>query len=94
MTNMEVSWKYDIQNGYAKLIPPKIPNRISLMLKNYNITTSNTRKEGPFDSVIGHSEFTHWGISTFFLVELKNPFLRKIQKPFRQACLVPNHGEK
>jgi hypothetical protein len=29
---MEVSWKYDIQNEYAKIIPPKIPDRISLML--------------------------------------------------------------
>jgi hypothetical protein len=38
MTNMEVSWKYDIQNGYAKIIPPKILDRISLMLMNYNIT--------------------------------------------------------
>jgi hypothetical protein len=45
MTKMEVSWKYDIQNGYAKIIPPKIPDRISLMLINYNITTSNTRKD-------------------------------------------------
>jgi hypothetical protein len=53
MTKMEVSWKYDIQNRYAKIIPPKILNRISLMLINYNITTSNTRKEGSFDSVIG-----------------------------------------
>jgi hypothetical protein len=32
MTKMEVSWKYDIQNGYAKIIPPKIPDSISLML--------------------------------------------------------------
>jgi hypothetical protein len=32
MTKMEFSWKYDIQNGYAKIIPPKIPDRISLML--------------------------------------------------------------
>jgi hypothetical protein len=45
MTKMEVSWKYDIQNGYAKIIPPKIPDRISLMLISYNITTSNTRKD-------------------------------------------------
>jgi hypothetical protein len=29
---MEVSWKYDIQKGYAKVIPPKIPDRISLMI--------------------------------------------------------------
>jgi hypothetical protein len=39
---MEVSWKYDIQNGYAKIIPPTIPDRISLMLVNYNIATSST----------------------------------------------------
>jgi hypothetical protein len=45
MTNMEVRWKYDIQNGYAKIIPPKIPDRISLMLINYNIRTSYTRKD-------------------------------------------------
>jgi hypothetical protein len=45
MTKMEVSWIYDIQNGYAKIIPPKILDRISLMLINYNITTSNTRKD-------------------------------------------------
>jgi hypothetical protein len=32
MAKMEVSWKYDIQNGYAKIISPKIPDRISLML--------------------------------------------------------------
>jgi hypothetical protein len=29
---MKVSWKYDIQNGNAKIIPPKIPDRISPML--------------------------------------------------------------
>jgi hypothetical protein len=45
MTKMEVSWKYDIQNGYARIIPPKIPDRISLILINYNITASNTRKD-------------------------------------------------
>jgi hypothetical protein len=32
MTKREVGWKYNIQNGYAKIIPPKIPDRISLML--------------------------------------------------------------
>jgi hypothetical protein len=42
---MEVSWEYDIQNGYTKKTPPKIPDRISLMLIAYNITTSNTRKD-------------------------------------------------
>jgi hypothetical protein len=45
MNKMEVSWKYDIQNEYAKIIPPKILDRISLMLITYNITTSNTRKD-------------------------------------------------
>jgi hypothetical protein len=32
MTKIEVSWKYDIQNGYAEIIRPKIPDWISLML--------------------------------------------------------------
>jgi hypothetical protein len=32
MTKMEFSWNYDILNGYAKIIPPKIPDRISRML--------------------------------------------------------------
>jgi hypothetical protein len=63
-----------------KIIPPKILARISLMLITFITTTSNTRKEGSFDSVIGHIEFTHWRIRKFFLAELKNPFLRKIQK--------------
>jgi hypothetical protein len=45
MTKMEVSWEYDIQNRYAKIIPPKILDRISLMLINYNIKTSNTRED-------------------------------------------------
>jgi hypothetical protein len=42
---MEVSWKYDIQKGYAKIIPPKIPDRISLMLTDNNIITFNKRKD-------------------------------------------------
>jgi hypothetical protein len=47
---MEFSWKYDIQNGYAKIIPPKIPDRISLMLI---ITILQLPSRGRiFDSVI------------------------------------------
>jgi hypothetical protein len=34
MTKIEFSWKYDIQNGYAKIITHKIPDRISPMLIN------------------------------------------------------------
>jgi hypothetical protein len=45
MTKMEVSWTYDIQNGHDRIIPPKILDRISLMLINNSIKTSNTRKD-------------------------------------------------
>jgi hypothetical protein len=45
MIKMEVRWKYYIQNGYGKIMPPKTPDRISLMLINYNITTSNMWKD-------------------------------------------------
>jgi hypothetical protein len=61
------------------------------MLINYNITTSNTRKDLLTLSKVIVNSFTRELV--FFLVELKNPLLRNNKKPFRQACLVPNIGK-
>jgi hypothetical protein len=61
------------------VIPPKILNRISLILIIF-INTNFQHKERSFDSVIGHSEFTHWRISKKNLAELKNPFFKEDSK--------------